>query len=123
MQLWPYNDRFAPGILLCDSSHVTMISTSVAATRVQYNKRHQRIHLVNNGRLGGVVEGNGVPWWNACFENALPDQGCNDQPKLIQFQGCPVVLVERPVLLNSPFWTLTLDAVRSKLQLWKLLVC
>jgi len=59
-------------------------------------------NLKNVSITGGVIDGQGVYWWDLFRAKKLQ----HSRPVLVQFQWCDGVTVTKTILRNSPFWTL-----------------
>lgn len=51
---------------------------------------------------GGILDGNGMPWWIGHRTNSLP----NGRPYLLHFEDCDGVVLRDIHLQNSPAWTI-----------------
>ena len=121
-KLWPFNtsadspDLYAPCITTRNCSSLTITSSSKQRARVEVNYRNNMVYLVDSNKYrGGLINGNGKQWWNDCIKGNLPKHG-DSRPRLIYIKQSTDVHVEKLTLLNSPFWTLVVAAVRAEVQ-------
>jgi polygalacturonase len=61
------------------------------------------------------VNGNGKIWWDEAIFGKLPGKDVDTRPRLILIESSADILVEKLTLLNSPFWTLTVEAIRAEM--------
>ena len=132
MNIWPYSqfqdsfsppNRYVPAIQITKSRYITLTSSTTTRPEVIYNMDAQRIELINNkNQLGGMIDGNGKPWWKACYLRKLPDPGCSDRPRLLHISKSADVLVEHLTLINSPYWTFTIEAIDAEIRYVNVLV-
>lgn len=113
------NLRYDPAIAVFNCTGVTITSSSVARARVTVNYIKNTVNLFRpNLNFGGIINGNGKKWWNDVLVGKRPD----GRPRLIHIMESADMLVENLTLLNSPYWTLTIEAVDSEVRRINVLV-
>lgn len=65
---------------------------------------------------GGIVNGYGKIWWDEAILGRLPNKDGDTRPRLIHIESSVDMLVENLTLINSPFWTLTVEAIRAEVR-------
>jgi hypothetical protein len=108
-------DTFDPGLTVFNCTSITITSSSETLARVKVDYKKNRVDL-DNGRKyrGGIVNGNGEGWWDDAISGHLP--GIEIRPRLIHIMESEDVLLEKLTLLNSPYWTLTVEANRAEIR-------
>lgn len=111
----PYYD---PGIMVTNCTFVTLTSSSKTRARAAVNYKKNEVYLVDSKTLrGGIVNGNGKGWWDDVIAGRIPNTiGDKRPPRLIYITESSDVKVEHLTLLNSPFWTLEVEAVRAEIN-------
>ena len=64
----------------------------------------------------GTFEGRGQTWWDRMILGTLPPENKDSRPKLVRFDDCADVLIERVDLHNSPSWNMLVNAVRAEIR-------
>lgn len=114
-----YDDKYNPCIEIYNSTNVTLTSSSLTRAKVTVDYNANSVHLVDWKRYsGGIINGNGKVWWDAQIAGTLP----HHRPRLIHIAESANVLVEYLTLLNSPYWTLTVEAADSEVRYVNVLV-
>jgi len=124
LDVWPFHNStlrsfrsYRPAINIIDSKHVTLTSSSINRAQAVVNMRKNEVFLDKHAGQGGIVNGNGKGWWDDAIFNRLPDdKGGDTRPRLVHIQASEDVLVENLTLLNSPYWTLTVEAIRAEVR-------
>eukprot|EP00978_Attheya_sp_CCMP212_P022378 scaffold66710_cov47-Attheya_sp.AAC.3 len=117
LDVWPMDDKqmyYLPAINIVTSKNVTLTSSSRNRAQVAWDKKTNEVNMVGNN-TGGILNGNGKPWWNDCIIGRLPNAG-DSRPRLVHVQSSADILVEYLTLVNSAFWTLTVEAVGSEIR-------
>jgi len=127
LDVWPIvttqdgkKQMYVPAINIVTSKNVTLTSSSQNRAQVAWDKKTNEVNMVGNN-TGGILNGNGKPWWNDCIIGRLPNAG-DSRPRLVHVQSSADILVEYLTLVNSAFWTLTVEAVGSEIRYVNVLV-
>lgn len=116
---YEYNDQYNPAIEIYNSTNVTLTSSSPTRAKVNVNFKKNTVHLVDSKEyFGGIINGNGKKWWDKTIQGKLD----HHRPRLIHLIECEHMLIENLTLINSPFWTLTVEAVNSEVRHIQVLV-
>jgi hypothetical protein len=111
-----FNTTYQPGISFVNCTHFRLTSTSKTRAKVQVDRKRNLVRLVDSDtHRGGIVNGNGKGWWNDVIAGRIHEHEYT-RPRLIHIIECEDVLVEDLTLLNSPYWTLTIEAVRGEVR-------
>lgn len=121
--IWPFgtspqstfdsNERYSPGIAIFNCTGIAVTSSSQARARVKVNYHKNTINLVRPFQyFGGIINGNGKMWWDDIIVRKHKDH----RPRLFHIQESADILVENLTLLNSPFWTFTIEAIDSEVR-------
>jgi polygalacturonase len=118
-QIWPFCNKtlyygYKSAILLEDSTNVTITSSSKHRAVVFVDYNNNMVYLDRNAGMGGLINGDGKDWWNDAIAGRLPSKDGDTRPRLLQVRSCADVVVEKLTLVNSPFWTLTVEAVGAE---------
>jgi len=70
------------------------------------------IDVVFTSSTTALFDGNGRVWWDKMIAGTLPPNRDDSRPKLVHFDNCADVLIEKLKLVNSPSWNLVADGVR-----------
>ena len=112
-------DEYVPAIDLLDCSGIiiTCSATKKAIVSVDYEKNE--IYMDTESGSGGIIDGHGKRWWDSAI---LGDIVVESRPRLIDVRGSMNITVEYITLVNSPYWTLTLEAIGAEVQYVNVLV-
>eukprot|EP00540_Astrosyne_radiata_P014241 CAMPEP_0116853288 /NCGR_PEP_ID=MMETSP0418-20121206/17824_1 /TAXON_ID=1158023 /ORGANISM="Astrosyne radiata, Strain 13vi08-1A" /LENGTH=401 /DNA_ID=CAMNT_0004485663 /DNA_START=167 /DNA_END=1372 /DNA_ORIENTATION=+ len=102
---------FLPAIHIVDSSHVTLTCSASSRPTVTVNSKTNEVNLHQETGSAGVINGNGKIWWDEAILGRLPHKDPDYRPRLVLVESSVHVLVENLTLLNSPFWTLTVEGM------------
>lgn len=116
-QMTKYYD-YDPGLKLDNCTFLTITSSSETRARAEVNYKKNIVDLVDSDTLrGGIVNGNGKGWWDDVIAGRIPGTIHDHRPpRLIFITESSDVHVEKLTLLNSPFWTLFVEAVRAEIN-------
>jgi Glycosyl hydrolases family 28 len=129
-QRWPihaspstyFGNTYDPGIAIVNCTNVTVTSSSRTLARVEVDFARYVVRLVNATRnRGGIMNGYGKRWWDDVIAGRIHERVVT-RPRLLHFIECEDVLVEKLTLVNSPYWTLTVEAVRAEVRYINVLV-
>lgn len=93
---------------------MTSSSTSPPTVLVDWNE--DEVYMNETSGSGGIVNGYGKIWWDEAILGRLPNKDGDTRPRLIHVESSVDVLVEKVTLVNSPFWTLTVEAIRAEIR-------
>ncbi|KAL3908255.1 MAG: hypothetical protein SGARI_003146, partial [Bacillariaceae sp.] len=111
-----FNRTYEPGLSFVNCTHFRLTSSSKTLAKVQVDRKRYMVRLVDATNFrGGIVNGNGKGWWDDVIAGRIHEHEY-PRPRLIHIIECEDVLVEKLTLLNSPFWTLTIEAVRGEVR-------
>jgi len=110
-------DYYLPGFSLWGCQHVTVTCSSSNKAQATLSDNQQEIKLATPQQLfGGMLNGNGQRWWYEvlfmCFNFdfiANPTWSHNPRPRLAYVMESEYILVEKITLVNSPYWSFSLD--------------
>jgi polygalacturonase len=121
LSIWPYaseppkvRDVYDPALTIFNSTGITVTSSSrkLAQVTVDYNKN--MVYLVNSKEYrGGILNGYGKQWWDDAISGRIKE---SSRPRLIHVTESTDLKIEHLTLVNSPFWTLTVEAVRAEIS-------
>jgi Glycosyl hydrolases family 28 len=98
----------------CTDIVLTCSSTTKAKTSVDY--KHNEVHLIDaDTHRGGLINGFGKLWWDDVIAGRIHEKE-QSRPRLIHIIESEDVLVEKLTLINSPYWSLTIEAVRGEVR-------
>jgi polygalacturonase len=129
-ELWPtiispstfFNNTYQPGISIVNCTNVTLTSSSKTKAKVWVDMKRYMVRLVDSTtHRGGIINGNGKSWWDDVISGRM-NEHIATRPRLIHLIECEDVLVEKLTLLNSPYWTLTVEAVRAEIKFVNVIV-
>eukprot|EP00934_Nitzschia_sp_Nitz4_P001627 Nitzschia sp. Nitz4//scaffold213_size37731//29353//31346//NITZ4_007725-RA/size37731-snap-gene-0.56-mRNA-1//1//CDS//3329542080//1627//frame0 len=110
---------YDPCILIYNCTNVVLTSSSLHRPEVvvdlKDDKRPVQIDLSSSEKstaIGGLIYGNGQRWWVSKDLGEM-NHSC---ARLIQILESANMLVENLTLLNSPYWTLTIQAIDSEIR-------
>jgi len=111
--------EYVPAIDLLDCTDVviTCSAKNKAIVTVDYEKNE--IYMDTESGSGGIIDGHGKKWWDAAI---LGDINVDSRPRLMYVRGCMNVTIEHVTLVNSPYWTLTLEAIGAEVHHVNILV-
>lgn len=110
---------YDPAIAIFNCTGVTLTSSSPTRARAKVNYRTNTVNLVRPYQYyGGIINGNGKTWWDDVIRGKLEDH----RPRLLHVMESGDMLVENLTLLNSPFWTLTLETIDTEVRYINVLV-
>lgn len=110
---------YDPAIAIFNCTGVTLTSSSLTRARVKVDYRKNAVSLVRSYEyFGGIINGNGKQWWDDVITGKHEDH----RPRLIHVMESGNMLVENLTLLNSPFWTLTMETIDSEVRYVNVLV-
>lgn len=120
-QIWPFrNDtthfEFVPAIYIITSSNITLTSSSQFPPTVTVDYKTNQVYLDQSNGSGGIVNGYGKIWWDEAILGRLPRKDVDTRPRLIRIESSADILVEKLTLVNSPFWTLTVEAIGAEMR-------
>ena len=112
-------EEYVPAIdmLDCRGIVITCSATNKAIVSVDYEKNE--IYLDEDSGIGGIIDGHGKKWWDDAI---MGDIHVDSRPRLIDIRGSMDVTLEHLTLVNSPYWTLTLEAIGAEVHHVNILV-
>ena len=124
-QVWPFRNSthhfgYRPAIHIHESSNVTLTCSSL--NRPSVYVVDNEVEMDQSEGSGGIVNGYGKIWWDEAILGRLPNKDGDTRPLLIHVESSADVLVEKLTLVNSPFWTLTVEAVGAEVRYVNVLV-
>lgn len=100
---------YRPGLHLIDSMDTVLTCTSSQRPTVGVHKN--QVYMDQQTGSAGIINGNGKIWWDEAILGRLPHKDPDYRPRLVLVESSVRMLVENLTLLNSPFWTLTVEGV------------
>jgi hypothetical protein len=111
--------EYVPALDLLDCSGMVITCSAVNKAIVSVDYETNEIYMDAESGSGGIIDGHGKRWWDSAI---LGDIVVESRPRLIDVRGCMNVTVEYITLVNSPYWTLTLEAIGAEVQYVNVLV-
>lgn len=105
--------EYAPAINLIDSSDIVITCSARDKAIVSVNYDTNKIYIDSESGTGGIIDGHGRKWWNSAIMGKIDVES---RPRLIDVQGSINVTVEYLTLINSPYWTLTVEAIGAEIH-------
>jgi hypothetical protein len=117
-----FNNTYDPGISIVNCTNFTLTSSSHTLAQVEVDYKKYVVQLVNaTTHRGGVLNGYGKQWWDDVIAGRIHEHVVT-RPRLLHLIECEDVLVEKLTLINSPYWTLTIESVRAEVRYVNVLV-
>lgn len=124
---WPYGltprsfmyrkFTYDPAFTIFNCTSLVMTSSSPTRARVKVDYKKDSVYLVDSKHYkGGIINGNGKWWWDDAISGRLPGKKGESRPRLIHVIESEDFLMEKLTLLNSPYWTVTLEAIRAEVK-------
>jgi Glycosyl hydrolases family 28 len=122
--IWPkhvtpstfFNRTYVPGLSFVNCTKFTVTCSSQTPAKVQVDRQRNLVRLVDSDtHRGGIINGNGKGWWDDVIAGRIHEHEYT-RPRLIHIIEGEDVMVEKLTLLNSPYWTLTVEAVRAEVR-------
>eukprot|EP01083_Nonionella_stella_P259044 884790_1 len=124
LEIWPMRDwsggsqwegksEYAPGIDLKDCSNmvITCSASEKAIVKVDYEKNE--IYVDSESGSGGIIDGHGKKWWDIAIAGEIEVES---RPRLVDIRSSMNITVEHLTLVNSPYWTLTLESIEAEVH-------
>lgn len=122
--IWPkhitpstfFNRTYEPGLSFVNCTKFTLTCSSKTLAKVEVDRSRNLVRLVDSStHRGGIINGNGKGWWDDVIAGRMHEHEYT-RPRLIHIIEAEDVLVEKLTLLNSPYWTLTVEAVSAEVR-------
>ncbi|KAG7347940.1 glycosyl hydrolase family 28 protein [Nitzschia inconspicua] len=122
--IWPkhitpstyFNRTYEPGLSFVNCTKFTLTCSSKTPAKVEVDRKRNLVRLVDSStHRGGIINGNGKGWWDDVIAGRIHEHEYT-RPRLIHIIEAEDVMVEKLTLLNSPYWTLTVEAVRAEVR-------
>ena len=113
---WPYDrtsSQFQPAFHIKDSTNVLLTSSASKKAVVSIDYEENEIFLDPDGGAGGIIDGFGKKWWNDALAGTIPVES---RPRLIYIESSMNIVVESLTLINSPYWTLTIETLGGEVR-------
>jgi hypothetical protein len=111
-----FNRTYEPGLSFVNCTRFTLTCSSKTQAKVEVDRQRNLVRLVDSTtHRGGIINGNGKGWWDDVISGRIQEHEYT-RPRLIHIIECEDVVVEKLTLLNSPYWTLTVEAVRAEVR-------
>jgi len=107
------DQEYVPAIDLIDSRDIVITCSAKDKAIVSVNYDKNQIYIDSESGIGGIIDGHGKKWWNSAIMGQIDVES---RPRLIDVQGCLNVTVEYLTLVNSPYWTLTVEAIGAQIH-------
>lgn len=105
--------EYVPAIDLIDSRDVVITCSAKEKAIVSVNYDKNEIFIDSESGIGGIIDGHGRKWWDSAIMGKIEVES---RPRLMDVQGCLNVTVEYLTLVNSPYWTLTVEAIGAEIH-------
>jgi hypothetical protein len=122
--IWPkhitpstfFNRTYEPGLSFVNCTRFTLTCSSKTRAKVEVDRQRNLVRLVDSTTYrGGIINGNGKGWWDDVIAGRIHEHEYT-RPRLIHIIEGEDVVVEKLTLLNSPYWTLTVEALRAEVR-------
>ncbi len=115
MRQLPFDDivEYVPAIDLVDCQDVTITCSAIHKAIVNVDFEKNEIYMDTESGIGGIIDGHGKKWWDSAI---LGEINVDSRPRLIDVRGSMNITVEYLTLVNSPYWTLTLEAIGAEVH-------
>jgi hypothetical protein len=106
-------EEYVPAIDLSDCSDVVVTCSAKNKAIVTVDFEKNEIYLDKESGSGGIIDGHGKKWWDSAIFGTV---GIDARPRLMDVRGSMNVTIEHLTLVNSPYWTLTLEAIGAEVH-------
>lgn len=113
---WPYereSSQFWPAFHVKDCTNIVITSSATKKAVVSVDYEKNEIFLDPDGGAGGIIDGYGKKWWNDAIIGKIPVES---RPRLIYIESSMNIVVEYLTLINSPYWTLTIETLGGEVR-------
>jgi len=116
------SDNYANGIMFYNCTDITITSSTTSPAVLDVDYVNNDITLEDpDAYHGGMLVGNGQLWWRdaifQCFKfDKNPDLSDDPRPRLFYVAESSGILMENLTLVNSPYWTVNIEAVDSEVR-------
>ena len=105
--------EYVPCIDLVDCTDLVITCSAQDKAIVDVDYETDEIYLDQDSGNGGIIDGRGKKWWDSAI---IGDVDVENRPRLIDIRGSMNVTVEHLTLVNSPYWSLTLEAIGAEVH-------
>lgn len=119
-EFWPISDFvneaiqvYHPAIDMLNCAGIVITSSAKNKAIVKVDYKTNEIFMDEESGSGGIIDGHGKNWWNAAI---LGNINVDARPRLLDIRGCMNVTLEHVTLVNSPYWTVTLEAIGAEVH-------
>ena len=111
--------EYVPAIDILDCSGIIITCSAKNKPIVSVDWEKNEIYIDPESGSGGMIDGHGKKWWDSAI---VGDIVVESRPRLVDVRGSMNITVEYVTLVNSPYWTLTLEAIGAEVQYVNVLV-
>lgn len=105
--------EYVPAIDFIDSSDILITCSAEERAIVSVNYNKNEIYIDSESGVGGIIDGHGKKWWDSAIMGKIDVES---RPRLVDIQSSMNVTVEYLTLVNSPYWTLTVEAIGAEIH-------
>ncbi len=110
---WPGGDEYAPALDLVDCKNITITCSASDKAIVDVDYDTNEIHVDPDHGFGGILDGHGKKWWDDAIYGNIEVES---RPRLVDIRASMDITIEYITLVNSPYWTLTLEAIGAEVH-------
>jgi hypothetical protein len=108
--------NYVPGLSFVNCTNLTITCTSKTQAKVDVDMKRYMVRLVDSAtNRGGIINGNGKGWWNDVIAGRIHEHE-GTRPRLLHIVECEDILIEKLTLINSPYWTVTVEARKAEVR-------
>ncbi len=110
---WPGGMEYVPALDLLNCKNVTLTCSAEEKAIVDVDYETNEIHVDPESGSGGILDGHGKKWWDDAIYGNIEVES---RPRLVDIRASMDIKVEYITLVNSPYWTLTLEAIGAEVH-------
>lgn len=110
---WKGRKEYVPCIDLKDSIDMVITCSAKEKAIVEVDYQTNEIYVNPESGSGGIIDGHGKKWWDAAISGVIDVES---RPRLIYIRSSMNITVENVSLVNSPYWTFTLEAIHAEVH-------
>lgn len=110
-----YNEtmQYVPAIYITNSSNIVLTCSAKEKALVMVDYDKNQIYIDNESGSGGIIDGHGKKWWEDSIMGVIEVES---RPRLVDIRSCVNVTMEFLTLVNSPYWTVTLESIGAEVH-------
>lgn len=110
-----YNEttQYVSAIYITNSSNIVITCSAKEKALVMVDYDTNQIYIDSESGSGGIIDGHGKKWWEDSIIGAIEVES---RPRLLDIRACVNVTMEHLTLVNSPYWTVTLESIGAEVH-------